>query len=213
MSVQCQPAARGAAGLGRQAPRTRVLVIVGLVAVAVVGLGARGLAVRPRVHPRHRPHPPHLNRPAPRRPPELLRRHVARRPTSIGWPPAPPSSPARTPTRQRACRRTRRCSPASCRSTTASATTSASRSPPTLETLASRLGDRGFETAAAVSTFLLRAETGLDAGFAHYDAERPAPATDGAGAAGGARQRRPRPARRRRGSTRRTRRASSTRCN
>ena len=45
------------------------------------------------------------------------------------------------------------------------------------ETLASRLGDRGFETAAAVSTFLLRAETGLDAGFAHYDAERPAPAS------------------------------------
>ena len=45
------------------------------------------------------------------------------------------------------------------------------------ETLASRLGNRGFETAAAVSTFLLRAETGLDAGFAHYDAERPAPAS------------------------------------
>ena len=40
-------------------------------------------------------------------------------------------------------------------------------------TLAARLSDRGFETAAAVSTFLLRRETGLDAGFAHYDdAER-----------------------------------------
>ena len=43
-------------------------------------------------------------------------------------------------------------------------------------TLAARLGDRGFDTAAAVSTFLLRRETGLDAGFAHYDAERPSPA-------------------------------------
>ena len=47
-----------------------------------------------------------------------------------------------------------------------------------VQTLASRLGDRGFETAAAVSTFLLRSETGLDAGFAHYDADRPAPATE-----------------------------------
>lgn len=46
------------------------------------------------------------------------------------------------------------------------------------ETLAARLADRGFETAAAVSTFLLRAETGLDAGFAHYDAERPAASAD-----------------------------------
>jgi tetratricopeptide (TPR) repeat protein len=46
------------------------------------------------------------------------------------------------------------------------------------ETLAARLADRGFATAAAVSTFLLRAETGLDAGFAHYDAERPAPTVD-----------------------------------
>ena len=43
------------------------------------------------------------------------------------------------------------------------------------ETLASRLADRGFETAAAVSTFLLRPQTGLGTGFAHYDAERPEP--------------------------------------
>ncbi len=47
------------------------------------------------------------------------------------------------------------------------------------ETLASRLADRGFTTAAAVSTFLLRSETGLAAGFAHYDAERPAAPADG----------------------------------
>ena len=46
------------------------------------------------------------------------------------------------------------------------------------QTLASRLGNRGFDTAAAVSTFLLRAETGLGAGFAHYDADRPAPPTE-----------------------------------
>jgi len=47
-----------------------------------------------------------------------------------------------------------------------------------VETLAARLADRGFDTAAAVSTFLLRPETGLDAGFAHYDAERPASEVD-----------------------------------
>jgi tetratricopeptide (TPR) repeat protein len=47
------------------------------------------------------------------------------------------------------------------------------------ETLASRLADRGFTTGAAVSTYLLRADTGLGTGFAHYDAERP-PAAIGA---------------------------------
>jgi tetratricopeptide (TPR) repeat protein len=47
------------------------------------------------------------------------------------------------------------------------------------ETLAARLADRGFTTAAAVSTFLLRAETGLGAGFAHYDADRPTATADG----------------------------------
>jgi tetratricopeptide (TPR) repeat protein len=41
------------------------------------------------------------------------------------------------------------------------------------ETLASRLASRGFTTAAAVSTMLLDARTGVDRGFSHFDAERP----------------------------------------
>ena len=45
---------------------------------------------------------------------------------------------------------------------------------PGAETLASRLFDRGFMTGAAVSSYRLRAGTGLDAGFARYDDERPA---------------------------------------
>ena len=44
------------------------------------GLGARGLAVRARVHPRHRPDPPHLDRPAPARPAAGLRRRAWRTP-------------------------------------------------------------------------------------------------------------------------------------
>jgi tetratricopeptide (TPR) repeat protein len=45
------------------------------------------------------------------------------------------------------------------------------------ETLATRLSGRGFTTAAAISTFLLRPQTGLNRGFTHYDAERPKAAT------------------------------------
>lgn len=45
------------------------------------------------------------------------------------------------------------------------------------ETLATRLSGRGFATAAAISTFLLRPQTGLDRGFTHYDADRPRAAT------------------------------------
>ena len=45
------------------------------------------------------------------------------------------------------------------------------------ETLASRLADRGFATGAAVSSYRLRAGTGLDAGFGRYDDERPAAET------------------------------------
>ena len=44
--------------------------------------------------------------------------------------------------------------------------------------LAERLRDRGFETGAAVSSFLLRPETGVAQGFSFFDAELP----DGAGA-------------------------------
>ena len=81
----------------------------------------------------------------------------------------------------------------------------------TVRTLAARLGDRGFDTAAAVSTFLLRRETGLDAGFAHYDAERPSPAPTPPRGQWSATARR-RPAPRWRGSMRRTRLASSMHC-
>jgi len=45
-----------------------------------------------------------------------------------------------------------------------------------VETLAARLASRGFATGGAVSTVRLDPRTGADRGFSHYDAERPRPA-------------------------------------
>ncbi len=45
-----------------------------------------------------------------------------------------------------------------------------------VETLAARLASRGFSTGGAVSTVLLDPRTGADRGFSHFDAERPRPA-------------------------------------
>jgi arylsulfatase len=59
--------------------------------------------------------------------------------------------------------------------------------PPETETLAARLRDAGFRTAAVVSNWVLRRASGLDAGFERYDDElpeleatRPMPERDGA---------------------------------
>lgn len=46
---------------------------------------------------------------------------------------------------------------------------------PDVRTLAELLQSRGFSTAAAVSSFLLRPESGLAQGFTHFDADRPEP--------------------------------------
>ena len=46
-----------------------------------------------------------------------------------------------------------------------------------VQTLAEMLKNRGFATGAAVSSFLLRPETGVAQGFRFYDAELPASAT------------------------------------
>lgn len=45
-----------------------------------------------------------------------------------------------------------------------------------VETLAARLASRGFTTGGAVSTARLDPRTGAERGFSHYDAERPRPA-------------------------------------
>jgi arylsulfatase len=44
---------------------------------------------------------------------------------------------------------------------------------PSVGTLATALAARGYRTGAVVSNFVLRAETGLDRGFEHYDDELP----------------------------------------
>src|SRR5262245_43646532 len=51
---------------------------------------------------------------------------------------------------------------------------------PDVRTLAEQLRNRGFETGAAVSSFLLRRESGLSQGFSYFDSDRPASAA-GAG--------------------------------
>ena len=137
---------------------TRVLVIVGLAAVAVVASALVGWRFARESTPVTGPillisiDPLRAGRLW------LLRRHRAHDP-------APRSAgrrrhrlhPRLRATRPRACRRTRRCSPASCPSTTASATTSASRSPPAPETLALAAGRPRFRDRRGRVVFLLRA--------------------------------------------------------
>lgn len=53
------------------------------------------------------------------------------------------------------------------------------RKPATTDTLPARLGARGYRSAGFVSAFVLRAETGIGAGFDHFDAELP-PSAPGA---------------------------------
>ena len=65
----------------------------------------------------------------------------------------------------RPCPPTRRCSPASCRPTTACATTSASRSCADTPHAGRPLPREGVATGAAVSAFVLRGATGIAAGF------------------------------------------------
>lgn len=52
------------------------------------------------------------------------------------------------------------------------------RMPSEAQTLAEMLRNRGFATGAAVSSFLLRPESGMAQGFAYFDAELPPSATD-----------------------------------
>ena len=99
----------------------------------------------------------------------------SRRRPSMRSPPTASSSSARTPTRRRRCRRMRRCCPAGCRSRPASATDVGFVVKARERLLAEMLRDRGYATGAVVSSFVLRRETGIDQGFAFFDARHAAP--------------------------------------